>query len=178
MALSCNGSGEITLQEIVNAINQNETALGNVKLDDLVDVTAPSPSDKDVITFDIVSGTWVVGQLPNTQIPSDWNQSDGAQPDYIRNKPDLSQYEEDLGNPSSDGQILSSDELGNRTWVDNISSVNLDYVPMANDGTIANDSGDDATIPQATDVYAGLMSASDKSILDTLWVTIDGGIYN
>jgi hypothetical protein len=177
MALSCNGTGEITLQEIVNAVNANETSIGDLKLNDLTDVSAGSPSDNDIIIFDAVSGEWKAGSQQSSQIQSDWGQADNTKADFIKNKPDLSQYELSLGNPTSNGQILSSNISGTRSWINNISSVNLDFVPTPNNGTITNDSGDDALIPSATTIDAGLMSASDKSNLDTLWVLIDGGIY-
>jgi len=177
MALTCNGNGEITLQEIVNAINAQDVVISQLKLDDLSNVSASSPSDKDIIMFDAVLDAWTTGSQPSSQIPSDWDQTDGTQVDYIKNKPDLSQYEDNLGTPASNGQILSSDVSGNRAWIDNISSVNLEFVSMANNGTITNDSGNDALISQASHVYAGLMSADDKSNLDTLWILVDGGTF-
>jgi len=155
MALTCNGSGEITLQEIVNAINSNITTIDDLALNDLSNVEATTPVDGDIIYFDIALQKWVAGQPASTQIPSDWDQTDSTKKDYIKNKPNVDDYEKDLGSPATAGQILSSDISGNRSWVDNISSVNLSTEYINDKVIIKNDSGDNATILSATVVASG-----------------------
>ena len=179
MAISCDGNGNITLETIVNAVNDNESSIDNLHLNDLFDVDAPSPSNGEVIVFDATQNKWVTAPPPNAQIQSDWNQTDNSQPDFIKNKPNLDDYEENLGTPANDGDVLTSDTSGNRQWVtaNSIFGIDLDYEEAPNYGRILNDSGTDATIPVATHVIAGLLSADDKTSLDLLLTRIDGGTY-
>jgi hypothetical protein len=75
--------------------------------------------------------------------------------------------EADLGNPASDGQILSSDTLGNREWIDPPAGGAVDSVsgaaPVAVGGTA---SAPVISILPATTSAAGSMSATDKAKLD------------
>lgn len=48
-------------------------------------------SGQIISTMNDVSGT-IVEMIPSAQVQSDWNQSDNTQPDYIRNKPNLSNF--------------------------------------------------------------------------------------
>lgn len=179
MAIDCNGSGKIDLQTIVNAVNSNEDAILNQKLDDHIDVDATNPSDGNVIVFDAVQNKWIAKAAQGGQIQSDWNQTDSGAIDFIKNKPNLDIYEKDLGVPTTNGDVLVSDTAGNRQWLtaDSIFGIDLSYESSPTYGRIVNDSGDNATIPAATESVAGLMSASDKTSLDYLIDHVDGGIY-
>ena len=48
-------------------------------------------SGQIISTMNDVSGT-IVEMIPSAQVQSDWNQSDNTQPDYIKNKPNLSNF--------------------------------------------------------------------------------------
>lgn len=48
-------------------------------------------SGQIISTMNDVSGT-IVEMIPSAQVQSDWNQSDNTKPDYIKNKPNLSNF--------------------------------------------------------------------------------------
>ena len=48
-------------------------------------------SGQIISTMNDVSGT-IVEMIPSAQVQSDWNQSDNTQPDYIKNKPNISNF--------------------------------------------------------------------------------------
>lgn len=76
--------------------------------------------DKDVnysySRFKIGDGETFVNNLPFSMEQSDWNQTDEAQPDYIKNKPELG------GLPKGEAphQQLVTDADGNTVWEDKL----------------------------------------------------------
>lgn len=55
----------------------------------------------------------------DSNVQSDWNQSDNTSDSFIANKPTIEDYsgkEDGLGNPVSNGQVLTSQTDGTRSW--------------------------------------------------------------
>lgn len=64
--------------------------------DNVISVTGINPDDfathDEVYEATVTAIEFVSGMIPSSQMQSDWDQDDSTQPDYIKNKPDLSIY--------------------------------------------------------------------------------------
>lgn len=64
--------------------------------DNVISVTGINPADyathDEVYEATVTAIEFVSGMIPSSQMQSDWDQDDSTQPDYIKNKPDLSIY--------------------------------------------------------------------------------------
>lgn len=62
---------------------------------DVISVTGLQPEGDYATHTDLIEAvTAVTAMIPDAQVQSDWEQSDDTEPDYIKNKPDLSVYAE------------------------------------------------------------------------------------
>lgn len=62
---------------------------------DIISVTGLQPEGDYATHTDLIEAvTAVTAMIPEAQVQSDWEQSDDTEPDYIKNKPDLSVYAE------------------------------------------------------------------------------------
>lgn len=69
-------------------------------VNDVITVTGLQPegdyaTNTEVHNATVTAINLVTGLIPDAQVQSDWNQTNSAQPDYIKNKPNLNQYATD-----------------------------------------------------------------------------------
>lgn len=84
------------------------------------EASIPNPASNGQVLSSTTSGarSWV--DLP-ALVKSDWNETSTSADSFIQNKPtipDISGKEDALGNPTTDGQILSSTAAGVRSWIE------------------------------------------------------------
>lgn len=74
--------------------------------------------------------------------------------------------EDSLGNPGTDGWVLSSTTGGARSWTPaNVGVTNLSYVAAPTEGEIESSTGANAIIPLADVTNAGLLTPAEKVLL-------------
>lgn len=83
---------------------------------DVISVTGLQPEGDYATHTDLIEAvTAVTAMIPDAQVQSDWEQSDDTEPDYIKNKPDLSVYAEtsDVIDMVSAVSTVLQDEIDN-----------------------------------------------------------------
>jgi len=86
--------------------------LTTVAIDDVSDIVITTPADNEVLAYDS-GGNWI------NQTPAEAGLAEASHTHVEADITDLGSYEPALGNPASDGYVLSSTAAGTRSWVAN-----------------------------------------------------------